>query len=231
MSSRDLQGAGYRLRGRMVRASPRIPLSRTWATCDYGGIELELRQAIEPWHVLGEEIAAGGTARYVDSSVERLQVKVNGMTGRAPCRHLQRPPRAAASDRDARRICRRRPLSRMAAALCLHPTIGVHSPLVFDIVDTWTGRPSAAAPTMSAIPAAAATTPSRSMPTKPKRAASPLLESWPYAGRGNQRDVSGRTQQGLSVYAGFKVECSIATRSYTKCMDIGSNPIQVMKAS
>ncbi len=56
-----------------------------FGTVDYAGVTIELRQAIEPWHVLGEEISGAGAARYVDSSIERLQVRIVGMTGGAPC--------------------------------------------------------------------------------------------------------------------------------------------------
>jgi len=103
-------------------------------------IHLELRWAIEPWHVLGEEIGSFGTARYVDSSVERLQVKVSGMTpGRhvLACNGRHVPLRPTGRHGEAVAGVRYRAWQPPSA---LHPTIGVHSPLVFDIIDTWNGR-------------------------------------------------------------------------------------------
>ena len=103
-------------------------------------IHLELRWAIEPWHVLGEEIGSFGTARYVDSSIERLQVKVSGMTaGRhvLACNGRQVPLHSTGRHGECVAGVRYRAWQPPSA---LHPTIGIHSPLVFDIIDTWNGR-------------------------------------------------------------------------------------------
>ncbi len=109
-------------------------------TVNYEGIEIELRQALEPWHVLGEEGVVGGTARYVDSSLERLQLKVRGAIGeryRISCNGYQLPLKETRVLGEFISGVRFRAWQPSA---CLHPTIGIHSPLTFDLYDTWSGR-------------------------------------------------------------------------------------------
>ena len=104
------------------------------------GIEFELRHALEPWHVMGEEGAAGGAVRYVDSSVERVQVKIRGM---APdryvltCNGVPVPLQNSGTNGEFVAGVRYRAWQPDS---CLHPTIGIHAPLVFDLVDTWMQR-------------------------------------------------------------------------------------------
>jgi len=135
----DLGRAGYAFRSEWFAPhfEFRFPLI---GSVTVRGIYLELRHALEPWNVLGEEASSGGTARSVDSSVERLQVKVTGMIA----------PRFAV-------LCNGRPVPLQPTgeegayvagvryrawqpASCLHPDIPVHSPLIFDIVDTWSSH-------------------------------------------------------------------------------------------
>jgi uncharacterized protein (DUF2126 family)/transglutaminase-like putative cysteine protease len=111
-----------------------------YGTVRIADAELELRMAIEPWHVLGEEVSSHGTARYVDSSLERLQVKATGLTeGRhvVTCNGRRVPLRATGRVAECVGGVRYRAWRPPSA---LHPTIGVHAPLVFDLVDTWTGH-------------------------------------------------------------------------------------------
>lgn len=135
----DLRRAGYAFDDAWFAPFHEFRFPR-YGTVIYNGIEIELRQAIEPWHVLGEEVGLNATARYVDSSVERLQVRARGLTesrhliacnGRAlPLVPTGTPGEFVAGVR----YCAWNPPS------ALHPTIGVHAPLVFDVVDTWSGR-------------------------------------------------------------------------------------------
>jgi len=107
---------------------------------NYLGVDVELRQATEPWYVLGEEPAAGATARYVDSSVERLQVFVSGLFGDrhvVSCNGRRVPLHATGTQGEWVAGVRYRAWQPPS---CLHPTIPVHSPLVFDLIDTWTSR-------------------------------------------------------------------------------------------
>jgi uncharacterized protein (DUF2126 family) len=104
------------------------------------GIELTLRNALEPWHVMGEEGAPGGTVRYVDSSLERIEVRVSGYNDRRYVITVNghavplQPTGTAGEHVAGVRFKAWNPPS------ALHPTIGVHAPLTFDIVDTWNGR-------------------------------------------------------------------------------------------
>ena len=107
---------------------------------EHDGIGVELRTAIEPWHVLGEEPGASGTARYVDSSVERLQVRVTGRYSdryTVACNGWTLPLTATEQVGEFVAGVRYRAWQPPS---CLHPTIPVHTPLTFDIVDTGNSR-------------------------------------------------------------------------------------------
>jgi uncharacterized protein (DUF2126 family)/transglutaminase-like putative cysteine protease len=134
----ELKEAGYALDASWFEAQHefRFPL---YGAIEREGLRLELRQALEPWPVLAEESSAGGTARPVDSSVERLQVKVTGLT---PARHIvlcngRRVPLAPTGI--AGEAAGGVRFKAWQAVSGIHPTLAADTPLIFDLVDAWNG--------------------------------------------------------------------------------------------
>ncbi|MCC7413994.1 MAG: transglutaminase family protein [Gammaproteobacteria bacterium] len=131
----DLRDSGYAFDNEWFRIflEFRCP---AYGSIDAEGIHLELRGALEPWHVLGEEVTGQGTARYVDSSVERLQVRVQGITGHrytVACNGRILPLRSSGTRGEYIAGVRFKAWQPPSG---LHPAIGVHTPLVIDVVDT-----------------------------------------------------------------------------------------------
>ncbi|MDQ2778771.1 MAG: transglutaminase family protein, partial [Pseudomonadota bacterium] len=135
----DLQGAGYPFDNAWFAPhfEFRFPLIGEFAA---RGVQMSLRTALEPWHVMGEEGAPGGMARYVDSSLERVELKLTGFNDN---RHVVTVNGRALP---------LQPTGRVGEFVCgvryrawqppsaLHPTIGIHAPLTFDLVDRWQQR-------------------------------------------------------------------------------------------
>ncbi|MDP2904251.1 MAG: transglutaminase family protein [Methylovulum sp.] len=136
---KDLQRVGYSFELEWLEPFFEFRFPR-YGTTMIDGMALELRFAIEPWHVLGEEVSSTGTARYVDSSVERLQVQVTGFTeGRyvLTCNGRRLPLRNTRRKGEYVAGLRYRAWQPPSA---LHPTISPHVPLIFDVIDTWNGH-------------------------------------------------------------------------------------------
>ncbi len=135
----DLNEAGYDFKFEWLAPFLEFRFPR-YGTLQLGDISMTLHSAIEPWHVLGEESGSQGTARYVDSSLERVQITVSGLSDtryRLFCNGHRVPLKATGKHGEYVAGVRFRAWNPPSA---LHPTIGIQAPLVFDLVDTWNER-------------------------------------------------------------------------------------------
>jgi uncharacterized protein (DUF2126 family) len=137
--ARDCEEAGFAIDSKWYEPhfEFRFPLL---GAVTHDGVEVELRRALEPWHVLAEEPGAAGTVRAVDSSLDRVQVRVRGAIPRRHgilCNGIPVPVHPTGVGGEAVAGVRYRAWPLPSA---LHPTIAVHTPLVFDVLDRWSGR-------------------------------------------------------------------------------------------
>jgi len=135
----DLREAGYPFQAEWFAPHFEFRFPRI-GDLEQRDLQIELRTALEPWHVLGEEPGGGGTVRYVDSSVERLQIKARGLAGdrfAITCNGHRVPLHPTGTNGEGVAGVRYRAWQ---PPICLQPTIKSHAPLRFDLYDTWNRR-------------------------------------------------------------------------------------------
>ncbi len=135
----DLRDAGYAFDAEWFAPhfEFRFPLVGSFAV---RGVSVELRNALEPWHVMGEEGTSGGTVRYVDSSLERIEVRVTGLNESRYSIGVNGEPLPLQPTGVAGEYVAGVRYKAWNPPSSLHPTIGVHAPLTFDLVDSWNQR-------------------------------------------------------------------------------------------